>query len=156
MDQNLRLLRIRKISGDFGESVGEHLDRIAKKLVGPSFSLQPRYFALAHRRENVHDNQIEHWVHADDQLIYDAPVLAGYRYLGRLVSDGVWVYSSWPRYSFRDYVGMEDLPRVAAIPGPHPWDCHCAACKQVSDRIDAARAEYDLKKSVDSVFDDEA
>jgi hypothetical protein len=53
---------------------------------------------------------------------------------------GEWCTQTWPRYSFRDYPGHWDLPRVVAIPGPHDFDSTCLACTQYEERLVAARA----------------
>jgi hypothetical protein len=139
LDDELRLLGVRKVASIYGGSVAPHLAEIAAQLHQEEASHWLKYFALAHRLDRVDDANIADKVDDDDQFVNGAPSLSEFSYLGRLVADGQYAYESWPRYSFRDYIGREDLPRVASIPGPHFYDCECVACSGRQSRLEAAR-----------------
>ena len=143
MDKNLRHLFIRKVTADASTQIELLIPAIAKSLQRKNTSLKVRYFALAHRHPDVHHTNIEQWTYDEDRPIIDAPELSEYRYLGRYVTDGEWSYSSWPRYSFCDYIGCEDLPQAAVIPGPHEmFKCECLACSTRVVALEQSRAAH--------------
>jgi hypothetical protein len=51
-------------------------------------------------------------------------------------------YHDGPRYSFRDYVGYEHLPRTASILGPHEYPCDCLACTQHEEMLQRNRERH--------------
>jgi len=132
MDNNLRELSIERVSRQFAGSVEQHLSEIYRTLSSESNHGLAKYFALAHGLPELSDDDsTATWVHLDDELLRTSPELVEFRYLGRAIYDGRWIFTSWPRYSFRDYFGYEDLPRTATFPGPHSFECECPACEQL-------------------------
>jgi hypothetical protein len=95
----------------------------------------------------LHDN-IAQEVYEEDEPLRTAPEFDGRQFLGRLVFDEEFTYSSAPRYSFRDYPLHGDLPRAAVVKGPHPeFDCRCLACAQFEAKLAANRAKYQAENS---------
>lgn len=138
MDEDLRFLFTRKVRDEVPGSLEDAVPELAAVLDGDPW--KPHYFVLAHMVPSMGPG-IEGEVHQEDERIASAGALAKYELLGRLVFDDEYVYSSAPRYSFRDYVGCEDLPRVAVIPGPHELlSCPCLACAQHEAKLGRARS----------------
>ena len=135
MDDQLRELFIDQVSPKFAGSVGAHIDDL-RDILSPDREHPPaKYFALAHGIGKLRVNDPHRGiVDRDDQLVHESPELIDYRYLGRMVYDGEWIFTTWPRYSFRDYIGFEDLPRTAIFAGPHGTACECPACEQLYAR----------------------
>ena len=140
MDKHLRLSFLDKVSDEMSGSVEPHIPDIVAALENHYTPL--RYFVLAHMMPRL-GSGIAEWVYRDDTPLRESPSLAQYQFLGRLVFDGEYAYSSAPRYSFRDYVGYEDLPRAAVIPGPHGFDCVCVACAQHEAILAENRRRYE-------------
>jgi hypothetical protein len=137
MDKNLRMLFTLQVSDTFEGSLTGHIDDIVAGLECDYGEVH--YFVLAHSVSSIDEWDAER-VYQDDLLINKDPKFAGREYLGRLVRDEEWVYSSWPRYSFRDYIGKEHLPRAAVLQGPHDYPCDCLACTQHQEYIEERRA----------------
>jgi hypothetical protein len=132
MDESLREISIDRVSRQFEGSVGQHLCALHHTLTSGNNHELAKYFALGHGLPKLSDDDTTAtWLHLDDELLCSSPELVELRYLGRVVYDGKWVFTNWPRYRFRDYVGYEDLPRTATFPGPHDFQCECPACKQL-------------------------
>jgi hypothetical protein len=132
MDKNLREISIDRVSRKFEGSVEQHLSALFRTLSADSNHGLVKYFALAHGLPELSDDDsTAPWVHLDDELLHMSPELVEFRYFGRVVYDGKWILTSWPRYRFRDYIGYEDLPRTATFPGPHSFQCECPACGQL-------------------------
>ncbi|WP_022885510.1 hypothetical protein [Glaciibacter superstes] len=141
MDEDLRLSFIRKVRDDVPSS----LDAVIPDLVTSldCEPLQVRYFVLAHMVPHT-EHGIADEVQAQDELINDSPALVEYEFLGRFVFDGEYVYSSAPRYRFRDYIGYEHLPRTATFPGPHEFiTCSCMACRQYEAKLARNRERHE-------------
>jgi hypothetical protein len=132
MDQDLREVSISRVSRWFKGSIDQHLAELHRTLSSRDNTALARYFALAHGLPQLSDDDsTATWVHLDDELVHTSVELVDFRYLGRVVYDGKWIFTSWPRYSFRDYLGLEDLPRTATYLGPHSFKCGCPACEQL-------------------------
>ena len=79
------------------------------------------YFALAHSATETSPYSVD--PHCDpDEPMRQLPALADHQFLGRLIFDDEGYYSTLPRYSFRDYPSLCDLPRTVTVPGPHEFD----------------------------------
>lgn len=140
MDEDLRYLFTRKVRDVVPGTFEDAVPDLAAALRSDPF--RPHYFVLAHMVPSM-GSGIEEKVHHEDAHIRSAPVLAGYQLLGRMVFDSENLYSSAPRYTFRDYVGREDLPRAAVIPGPHEYlRCTCLACAQYEAKLAAGRMRH--------------
>lgn len=140
MDEDLRFLFTRKVRDEVPGSLEDAVPELVAVLDGAP--LEPHYFVLAHMVPSMGPD-IADEVHREDERIHSAVALAKYELLGRLVFDDEYVYSSAPRYSFRDYVGCENLPRAAVIPGPHEFlSCACLACAQHEAKLERARSRY--------------
>lgn len=127
LDENLRYLQLNKALETMSGSADLHVDQIVKSLTcGFGY---PKYFVLAHGEPQAmrHDDG---WLHDIDERIRKSPALVEFYLLGQVVFDPEGYYSSVARYSFRDYIGLEHLPRSASFPGPHAYPCDCPACKQ--------------------------
>ena len=133
MDENLRHLHLTEVGGDASNPIEERIPQIEKAL--NKHKLRPVvYYALAHLDTNLHDDCDAEFDHLDETLRL-APELIEYLNLGIYLSNGKDVYSSGPRYSFRDYIGYEHLPRNAIILGPHECPCSCQACTQHDEML---------------------
>jgi hypothetical protein len=137
MDAQLRYWSTTRVVDRMGASTGDHVEDIARTLNDePQHSV---YYVLAHTT-NVRRDDDDDWLYEADQIIKDHPSLAGHELLGHVVFDATGFFSTVPRYSFRDYIGLEHLPRAASCAGPHEWlDCPCAACVQFDELLQANR-----------------
>jgi len=136
-DKDLRLLEISPVCPEFSGSLERHVAAIVAALAG---SYRPvRYFALAHTMSPLDCNDWDR-ISRGDEALREVHDFEPDQFLGRLVLDGDHIHSSAPRYSFRDYAGRENLPRVAVISGPHFGDCSCIACSQFNEMIEEYRA----------------
>lgn len=103
------------------------------------------YFVLGHAVPETCASS-EGWLYETDERIRLMPALTDYHLLGRVVFDPEGFYSSVPRYSFRDYPALSDLPRSATIRGPHEVGCQCFSCEQY-ERMLAENWERNRNKS---------
>jgi hypothetical protein len=130
MDEGLRELFIEVVAPEYKGSVAAHLGDLREVLAPHRERPSAKYFALAHgiRKLKVGD-ATPAVIDMDDQLVEESPELIDYRYLGRMVYDGNWLFCTWPQYDFRKYAEFEDLPRAVTYAGPHGADCECPACE---------------------------
>ena len=84
-----------------------------------------------------------------------SPLLADFELLGFIHSNGEHWCTDLPRYSFRDYVGLEHLPRSESFDGPHSFgnDC-CPACERFEQRLARNRANFDEIEGLEKLLDD--
>ena len=140
LDEDLRNLHMTRVKDD-DLPIEHRLEQISRALDKRAFR-PVAYWALADvdtARSDDYHGDFEHI----DSTLREAALLADRHYLGCYVSNGRDLWGSCPRYSFRDYVGMEDLPRVAICPGPHGYPCECLACTQFDERLQRNRERAD-------------
>jgi hypothetical protein len=140
MEENLRNIHLTKAGGDASEAIENRIPKIVKALNKRSFCPVP-YYALAHLDTDLHDDcdpEFEHLL----EILQLAPELIEHELLGTYLSNGRSLYHSGPRYSFRDYVGYEHLPRTASILGPHEYPCACLACTQHEEMLQRNRERH--------------
>ncbi len=144
MDDQLRQLYVKKVKGDAGATMESRVCDIADSLAG-HFPTPTAYFAVG-----CLDTDLRGDYGAEFERQYDtlrsAPELIEHEFIGNYLSNGKSLYSSAPRYSFRDYVGLEHLPRVAILPGPHEYPCECLACVQFEEKL---RANWERHAALD-------
>lgn len=140
MDKNLRELDMRKVSSRDSETVEDCIPKIAKTLNRSDLG-QIVYYAFA-RLDTDLPSDMSCALEDQAEALAMAPELISFELLGNYVSDGRGVYSRGPRYSFRDYIGMEHLPRVAILPGPHSYPCECLACTQHDEMLRINRERH--------------
>ena len=139
LDENLRNLYLAKVGGKHRE-VEDRLHAIAKALDGRDLHAVAYWSAAV--LDTEYSGDLEHEFHHIDTTLREAALLADRQYLGCYFSNGKELYGSTPRYSFRDYVGLEGLPRAAVCPGPHEVDCSCLACTQFEERLRRNRERH--------------
>ncbi|GAA3888083.1 hypothetical protein GCM10022381_32500 [Leifsonia kafniensis] len=139
MDQDLHYLSIRRACDVVTEPLESHSTDILKVLESDFRTVT--YYVLGHAMPNICAPS-DGWLYDTDEQLRNLPELAGYRLLGRVVSDPEGFFSSLPRYSFRDYPSLSDLPRAAVIPGPHEFDCCCLSCEQYEQMLTRNRERY--------------
>ncbi|HEY8914265.1 hypothetical protein [Lacisediminihabitans sp.] len=127
MDENLRLLFTRKVSGQAIGSIEEHPDDLLAALTDSPATV--RYYALAYSVDRLPEHH-ELCPYHDDEPLLEVPALKPYELLGRVVYDDGSMCSTVPRCSFRDYPSLAHLPRTGVVLGPHDADCTCFACTQ--------------------------
>ena len=132
LDENLRNLYVAKVGGK-DRDVEDRLHAIAKALDGRDLHTVA-YWAAAILDTNF-SGDLETKFHHVDSTLREAALLADRYYLGCYVSDGKELYGNTPQYSFRDYLGLEHLPRAAVCAGPHEFPCECLACTQFEERL---------------------
>ena len=147
MDENLRNMHMTKVGGDASDAIENRIPKIVKALNKRSFR-PVAYYALAHLDTELHgdyDNVFEHLL----ETLRMAPELIEHELLGAYLSNGKSLYHDGPRYSFRDYVGYEHLPRTASIPGPHEFHCSCLACMQHQEMLQRNRERHDAAEAAE-------
>ncbi len=140
LDENLRNVYLTKVGGK-DRDVEDRLHAVAKALDGRGLS--PVAYWAAAVVETDYSGDLEAEFRHIDTTLSEAALLAGHHYLGCLFSNGKDLYSSVPRYSFRDYLGLEHLPRAAVCLGPHEIGCACLACTQFEERLQRNRERHD-------------
>ncbi|MCW4386316.1 hypothetical protein OH146_11085 [Salinibacterium sp. SYSU T00001] len=138
MDKNLRQLDMRKVSTRHMQSVEECIPRIADMLSNSELG-EVAYYAFARLDTDLPVDLSCVLEHQHESLAL-APELVEYKLLNNYLSNGRDLYSRGPRYSYRDYIGMEHLPRAAVLPGPHDYPCACLACTQHEELLRERRA----------------
>ena len=129
MDEGMRELFIDRVCSKYAGTVARHIDELRDVLAPDREHPPAKYFALAHGIGHLKVGEPTKGVlDADDQLLHESPELINYGYLGRMVYDGQWIFSTWPRYRLSGYPGFEDLPQAVTFAGPHGDDCGCPAC----------------------------
>jgi hypothetical protein len=140
MDENLRNMHLTKVGGDASDAIENRIPKIVKALNKRSFR-PVAYYALAHldtELPDACDHEFEHLL----ETLQLAPELIDHELLGTYLSNGKSFYHDGPRYSFRDYLGYEHLPRTASIPGPHEYPCDCLACTQHEEMLQRNRERH--------------
>ena len=140
MDENLRNMHLTKVGGDASDAIENRIPNIVEALNKRSFR-PVAYYALAHLDTELHDDCDDEFEQLLEALQL-APELIDHELLGTYLSNGKSLYRSGPRYSFRDYVGYEHLPRTASIPGPHEYPCSCLACTQHEEMLQRNRERH--------------
>lgn len=133
LDENLRYLRLNKALLKMSGTADLHIGKIAEAL---TCDFYPKYFVLAYSEPEVNQHH-DGWLHGIDERIRESPDLLNFYMLGQVAFDPTGYYSSVPRYSFRDYIGLERLPRAASFAGPHTCPCDCPACTQHDRMLEA-------------------
>lgn len=143
MDEDLRYQyteRIAASADDRDEYVVAAIDLALRK--DPIFRV--RYFVLVERgtasciaKENSEESHLTAW----SKRLGNDSALASFELLSVYYSDGSAVCGSGPRYAFRDYIGLEHLPRAAVCRGPHDRlaDECCLACQHHDERLTRTR-----------------
>ncbi|MBX3310502.1 MAG: hypothetical protein KF739_08730 [Cryobacterium sp.] len=140
MDENLRHLHLTKVGGDASSPIEERIPQIVKAL--NKSKLRPVvYYALAHLDTELHGDYEAEFDHLNE-ILELAPELIEYECLGTYLTNGKGFFSSGPRYSFRDYIGYEHLPRTATVLGPHERPCTCLACTQHDEMLQRNRERH--------------
>lgn len=137
MDENLRNMHMTKVGGNASDAIENRIPKIVKALNKHSFRAVA-YYALAHLDTGLPDDYSTEFDHLNETLQL-APELIEYECLGTYLTNGKGFFSSGPRYSFRDYVGYEHLPRTATVLGPHDYPCSCLACTQHEEMLQQNR-----------------
>lgn len=140
MDEDLRNLHVTEVGGDASEPIENRLAHIVTALNERSFR-PVAYYALAQLDTDLRGDYKGTFDHLLETLEL-APELIDYELLCTYLSNGKGFYSSGLRYSFRDYVGYEHLPRAASIPGPHDFHCSCLACTQHEEMLQRNREQH--------------
>jgi hypothetical protein len=68
------------------------------------------------------------WLRALDERLTADGWLGDVELLGQVVFDSSGYWSTVPRFDFREYIGLEHLPRSVSVLGPHELGCECVAC----------------------------
>jgi len=142
LDAELHFLSLRKACKDMTKPIEAYVREIRKVLTS---DFRPvRYYVLAHTTPEI---RIRHdgWLHDIDESLSRVPALIDHHLLGQVVFDPKGYYSTVPRYSFRDYPGLADLPRSASFAGPHPFGCQCPACEKFERTLAENRTQTQLK-----------
>jgi hypothetical protein len=124
LDKELRYLYKREVAVDACDSIGPHFDAIIGSLERPWV----HYFAIAQRLRCLGDAPYLNIDYTIEERLKDLAAAHGFEFLGHMMFDTDGWYSTGPMYRFRDYY-LDNLPLAAVIPGPHPFDCPCIACK---------------------------
>jgi hypothetical protein len=127
MDAELHFLGIRKVSATMTKPIDGYVKEIRRTLTAEF--LPVGHYVLAYTIPDVHVHR-EGWLDDVETSLSLASDLVNHRLLGLVLFDPKDYYSSVPRYRFRDYPLLGELPRSASFPGPHPFDCACPACEQ--------------------------
>lgn len=127
MDAELRFLSIRKVSANMTKPIEGYVKEIRRTLTAEFPPVG--HYVLAY---TIPDVPVHHegWLDDVETSLSLTPDLVDHRLLGLVVFDPKGYYSSVPRYRFRDYPLLGELPRSESFPGPHPFDCTCPACEQ--------------------------
>ena len=148
MDESLRNMHMTKVAGEASGAIEDRIPQIVEAL--NKRSLRPvTYYALAHLDTELHDDYDDAFEHFLETLRM-APELIEHELLGTYLSNGKSLYHSGPRYSFRDYVGYEHLPRTASIPGPHEYPCSCLACTQHEEMLQRNWERHNAAEAAES------
>jgi len=140
MDESLRNLHTTKVGGDASEAIENRIPNIVTAL--NKRALCPvAYYAVAHLDTQLSHDYSEPFEHFAETLRL-APELIQHELLSIYFSNGKSLYRDGPRYSFRDYIGYEHLPRTATIPGPHECSCSCLACTQHEEMLQRNRERH--------------
>jgi len=124
MNEYLRFQYLKKVAFDMTLPVEAYIDEVSAALHRDS--LPTKYIVLAYRtRESMRDSP---WLHALDERLTADGWLGDVELLGQVVFDASGYWSTVPRFSFRDYIGLEHLPRSVSVLGPHDVGCECVAC----------------------------
>jgi hypothetical protein len=124
LDEYLRLVSTSRIAREMRLPVAAYIDEISAAL-GRS-AIPVRYIALAYRAAG--DSSDSTWLGEIDERLTADGWLGDVELLGQVVFDRSGYFSTVPRFSFRDYIGLEHLPRAVSVLGPHDLGCECVAC----------------------------
>ena len=133
MDENLRNLYMEEVGGEASEPLGDRIPQVAEALNKNELG-HVAYYALAQLDTGLSGDRSAEFQSLIETLRL-APELIEHECLGIFLSDGKGLYGSGPRFSFRDYIGYEHLPRTAFFPGPHEYPCSCMACTQHDEML---------------------
>jgi hypothetical protein len=124
MDEYLHLLTTTRITRDMALPVAAYIDEISAAL--RQSPIPVRYIALAYRATSPSIDSA--WLGEIDERLTADGWLGDVELLGQVVFDRTGYSSTVPRFSFRDYIGLEHLPRAVSVLGPHDVGCECVAC----------------------------
>lgn len=156
MDEDLRFLYTAKVGGDATAPVLDRIPNIVKALTKYNDVWTVAHYVLAHldtdlqgsfQSQQSNDYFVE--LHDLDDTLTQTAALADHKLLGVYVSSGEILCGTVPRYSFRDYAGLEHLPRAAVFSGPHGFSCTCGACTQHEEMLRRNREKYLLETGSD-------
>ena len=123
-DENLRLISTDRVTSDMQLPVAAYIDEISAALTRSPVPV--RYIALAYRSTGPSSDP--RWLGEIDERLTADGWLGDVELLGQIVFDRTGYFSTVPRFSFRDYIGLEHLPRAVSVLGPHDVGCECVAC----------------------------
>ena len=142
LDADLRNIRVAKLKVKPTDDWDTRVSAIAKALKSKKNYRQAKYFVVARLDtalgEALGDRESE-W-QSQCGVLKSSRSFGGAELLGSVLSWGADALSSVPRFSFRDYLSLEHLPRPAICHGPHSFmDCPCLACTEYENRLKSAR-----------------
>lgn len=124
MDEYLRFQSLATVAAEMKMPVEAYIDEVSAALRREP--LPPKYIVLAYRTTELLPDS--GWLFARDEKLTADGWLGDVQLLGQVVFDRTGYFSTVPRFRFRDYIGLEDLPRSASVLGPHEIGCECVAC----------------------------
>jgi hypothetical protein len=123
-DEHLRVIAQATIVAEMSLPVEAYIDEVSIALRGSPVPV--RYIVLAYATKRPLDDSF--WLHAVDERLVSDGWLGEVELLGQVVFARSGFLSTVPRFSFRDYIGLEHLPRSVSVLGPHDIGCECVAC----------------------------
>jgi len=124
LDEYLRLISTTSIVREMHLPVAAYIDEISAALHRSSMPV--KYLALAYRSSTTSSDST--WLGESDERLTADGWLGDVELLGQIVFDRTGVFCTVPRFGFRDYIGLEHLPRAVSVLGPHDVGCECVAC----------------------------
>ena len=124
MDENLRVVAQPRITARMHLPVEAYIDEVSLALRRSPVPVT--YIALGYATTLPLDEPF--WLHAVDERLSSDGWLGDVELLGQVVFARDGFVSTVPRFSFRDYIGLEHLPRSVSVLGPHDVGCECVAC----------------------------
>jgi hypothetical protein len=151
LDENMRFHGLAKLSVNSTDAIADHAGDIRREL-DVDRVLPTQYIVVGRLNTNFVCREEDHDWYPDSHLdqytagLRSSPLLNDVELLGHMYSNGTETCSDVPRYSFRDYLSLEHLPRAESFPGPHSFDGKCCpACARFFERLDANRARHESK-----------
>ena len=136
-DEHLRLVYTGRVVARMELPLPAYIDEISGALMRSAVPV--KYLVLTYRSSSAQISASS--LGASDERLTADGWLGDVEMLGQVVFDGSGCVSTVPRYRFRDYIGLEHLPRAVSVLGPHDLGCECVACVQFEQMLLENRRE---------------